>query len=730
MLKPKIIKEHITNNYNKIFKDISQKRIFWGLVFCIILMFIVGTSTMPDQVNAEVGQPSPMDFDAPMSINFESQILTSIKKQEAADSVDPVYRTDEIVVQELQERMNSYFSIIRNVRNYADNEEIDKAEELRSQLGLDLASGMYDYLLTMSEEHFERIHNEAIQVVERHMFQGALPADIEDVANANLTKQSILDAIALLNIYDSSRSFLSAFIGSIEFIDYIVYDAVTTDELREIEMEKVEPVMIHLARNQRIVGQGVIITEEHREALEAVGFLTTGNPAIPILGIVLLVLIGFGLVIMYLYQYRPSILQKESRIILLGLLIVSILLISNTVTAINIASEYSGLIAYAVPVAAGAMLIAILFDGKLSMFITTIIAILIGIMNNLELQFALVAFAGGFAGIYSVSKLSQRSDLVKASIYIIGANVTTILALGLILNYSLSMLSVALLLGVISGILSSVLTIGTLPFWEAVFRVTTSLKLLELSNPNQPLLKRLLLEAPGTYHHSIVVGNMAEAAADAVGADALLARVGALYHDVGKVKRAYFFIENQFANENPHDKLAPSLSTLIITSHIKDGIELAKEHGLPDNIIDIISQHHGNSLVSFFYHKANEGSSGDVLQEDDFRYDSPKTKTKEAAIVMLADAIEAGVRSIQKPTPNKIEAFARKIIKEKLEDGQLEECDLTFKELDTITHSFVKILTGIFHSRIEYPEPENVLQEMERGKADGDNGGICKQSAG
>ena len=723
MLKPNIIKEHIMNNYNKIFKDISQKRIFWGVVFCIVLMFIVGMSTMPDQANVEVGQPSPMDFDAPMSITFESQLQTSIKKQEAADSVEPVYRTDESVIQDLQERIDGYFSIIRNVRNYAYNEEVDKAAELRSQLGLDLASGMYDYLLTMSEEHLERIHSEAIQVVERHMFQGTLPADI-DLTNADLTKQSILDAIALLNIDDSSRNFLSAFIGSIEFIDSIVYDSAVTDELREAEMEKIEPVMIHLARGQRIVGQGVIITEEHREALEAVGFLSTGNPAIPILGVVLLVLIGFGLVVIYLYQYRPSILQKESRLILLGLLVISILLISNAVTAINIGAEYSSLIAYAVPVAAGAMLIAILFDGKLAMFITIIIAILVGVMNNLELQFVLVAFAGGFAGIYSVSKLSQRSDLVKASIYIIGANVTTILALGLILNYSLSMLSVALLLGVISGILSSVLTIGTLPFWETVFRVTTSLKLLELSNPNQPLLKRLLLEAPGTYHHSIVVGNMAEAAADAVGADALLARVGAIYHDVGKVKRAYFFIENQFANENPHDKLAPSLSTLIITSHIKDGIDLAKEHGLPDNIIDIISQHHGNSLVSFFYHKATEGSQDDAYQEDDFRYDNPKPKTKEAAIVMLADAIEAGVRSIQKPTPNKIETFARKIIKEKLEDGQLEECDLTFKELDTITQSFVKILTGIFHSRIEYPEPENVLQEMEGGNADGDNGDV------
>ena len=728
MLKTRVVKQHIMNIYNTLLKDISQKRIFWGVAFCIVLMFIVGMSTVPDQHHAQVGQPSPVDFDAPRSINFISQLETSIRKQEAADSVEPIYRNDESVLQELQESIDGYFSTIRNVRNYEiteemDPEEIDKVEKLKTQLELGLEDEIYNHLLTMSEAQLERIHNEASQIVGQYM-QRVLPEAVEP------TKQSILGAITLLDIDNSSRIFLSMLIENMEFRGNWIYDPITTSGLREAAIEGVEPVEVHLARNERIVGQGVILTEEHIERLEAVGLLTTTNPAVPLFGVMLLVLIGFGLVIMYLYQYRPNILQKEQLLILLGLLVISTLLISNAVTAINIGmgAEYSTLIAYAVPVAAGAMLIAILFDGKFAMFITTLIAILIGVMNNLELQFALVAFAGGLAGIYSVSQLSQRSDLMKASIYIIGANITTILALGLILDYSLSMLSIALMLGVINGILSSVLTIGTLPFWETVFRATTSVKLLELSNPNQPLLRRLLLEAPGTYHHSVVVGNMAETAADAVGANALLARVGANYHDIGKVKRPYFFIENQFANENPHDKLAPTLSTLIITSHLKDGIELAKEHGLSDNIIDIISQHHGNSLVSFFYHKANEGNTGEIFPENNFRYDSPKPKTKEAAIVMLADSIEAGVRSIQKPTPNKIEAFVRKIIKEKLEDGQLEECDLTFRELDTISQSFVKILTGIFHSRIEYPE--NVLKEIEGGEIDGDNGDICKQSSG
>lgn len=721
MLKTKVIKEYIRNSYNIVFKDISQKRIFWGVLFVIALILILGMSVMPDQVNVQVGQPSPKDFEAPRSIIYESHFLTSVKRQEAADKVEDIYRTEERVLREIQEGINNYFSLIQSIRSNEDIKGEEKVELLKSELQFDLMDEVYNETLSISDSQLEGIQNDIIQIVTQYMLPGVLQVDID------LTKKNIQDAITLLNADAAAKSFLSAMIEATEFRGNRIYDPISTIELREKAVERVESVMVQLTKNQKIVGKGEIVTPENLEALERLGILTSSNPALPLLGVILLVLIFCGSIIMYLYQYRPSILENESLIVLIGLLVISTLLISNAVSSINIGinAEFSTLVAYVAPVAAGSMLIAILFEGKLSMFITTLLAILIGIMNGVELQFSLVAFVGGAAGIYSVSKLSQRSDLVKASLYIVGANVVTILALGLMLNYSLPMLSISVLLGIINGILSSVLTIGTLPFWETAFGITTSVKLLELSNPNQPLLRRLLLEAPGTYHHSVVVGNMAEAAADAVGADTLLTRVGANYHDIGKVKRPYFFIENQLTSENPHDKLAPTLSTLIITAHIKDGVELAREQGLPESIIEIISQHHGNSVISFFYHKAKESGLGEICQEDDFRYDNPKPRTKEAAIVMLADTIEAGVRSIQKPTPNKIEVFVRKIIKDKLEDGQLGECDLTFRELDTIAQSFVKILTGIFHSRIEYPE--NVLKEMERGK---NNGGICKQPTG
>jgi putative nucleotidyltransferase with HDIG domain len=262
----------------------------------------------------------------------------------------------------------------------------------------------------------------------------------------------------------------------------------------------------------------------------------------------------------------------------------------------------------------------------------------------------------------------------------------------------------------VGGILSAVLTIGTLPFLEATFDIITPIKLLELSNPNQPLLRRLLIEAPGTYYHSILVGNLAEAAAEEIGANSLLCRIGAYYHDIGKLKRPYFFKENQITKDNPHNKITPNLSTLIITSHVKDGVDLATKNKLPSSVINIIREHHGNTLVAYFYHKAMNSEVAEAVTEDKFRYNFPRPQSKEAAIVMLADSVEAYIRSLTEPTQNQVEQGVRKIIKDKLQDEQLDKTDLTLKDLDLVVKAFVKVLAGIFHDRIEYPETIKDIQ--------------------
>jgi len=254
-----------------------------------------------------------------------------------------------------------------------------------------------------------------------------------------------------------------------------------------------------------------------------------------------------------------------------------------------------------------------------------------------------------------------------------------------------------------------------LPYLEHLFGLVTPIKLLELSSPSHPLLRRLQIEAPGTYHHSIVVANLAEAAAESIGADSLLVRVGAYYHDIGKVRRPVFFVENQIGVENPHEKMAPSLSALTVLAHVRDGIEYAREQRLPEAVIRFIPEHHGTSLITYFYHQAME--RGDVVDEEGFRYEGPKPQSRESAILMIADAVEGAVRSMPRPTPDRIEQVVRRIIRERLEDGQLDECDLTFRDLDVIAQTFTRLLAGMFHPRVEYPDLERDLRGRRQVRA-------------
>jgi hypothetical protein len=269
--------------------------------------------------------------------------------------------------------------------------------------------------------------------------------------------------------------------------------------------------------------------------------------------------------------------------------------------------------------------------------------------------------------------------------------------------------------------------LGLLPSLESLFDITTNFKLLELSNLHQPILRQLILVAPGTYHHSIVLGTLAEAAAEAVGANSLLVRVSACYHDIGKIKKPAYFIENQMEALNRHDKLSPSMSSLIVTSHVKDGVELARESKLPAPIIDIIRQHHGTSLITFFYQKAKDAENTRLaeVREEEYRYTGPKPQTKEAAIVMLADAVEAASKTLTDPTPARVQGMVERIINNIFVDGQLEECDLTLRDLHQIAKAFVRILTGIFHHRVDYPG----FNFEDWGDKRGDNGDFGQKSA-
>jgi putative nucleotidyltransferase with HDIG domain len=448
---------------------------------------------------------------------------------------------------------------------------------------------------------------------------------------------------------------------------------------------------------------------EHINLMRDVGLLKTGRDYAALAGRTLLVLAMAALMIVYLHQNRLRILENNALLGLLGSVVLTVLLLGRLFSMPAWPEAV-----YLNPSALVGLLLTLLIDAKVASMAAVVTAVLLGVISGFSWPVGTLALVGGLTAVLSVTKVSQRGDLMRAGFIVGGANVLLMMALGLASKDT--GLIVNSYLGLISGVLASIVAIGVLPYLESAFKITSSIRLLELSNPNHPLLRRLMLEAPGTYHHSILVGNLAEAAAEAVGADGLLARVGAHYHDIGKLKRPYFFVENQVGKDNPHDKIAPSLSTLIVTSHVKDGLELAGEYKLPDVVTQFIAQHHGTDLVRFFYHRATEASEDNTVEEKDFRYPGPKPRGKEVAIVSLADAVEAAVRSLSKPTPGKIEGLVRKIIKDRLNSGQLDESDLTFQDMDRIANAFVKVIMGMFHTRVEYPE-KITKEEIEGKKA-------------
>ncbi len=493
----------------------------------------------------------------------------------------------------------------------------------------------------------------------------------------------------------------------------LVLDKVKLNKLQSQVRMNMPPVIRE--QNELIIAKNQVVTANDIDILKELHFIADESNRLKVffsLSFFVVLMIGLGWA--YVYRFYPKLFQQERMVYLLLLLILLVVGLIKAFSLINLDS-----LPYLAPISLAAMLVAILVDSQLAMAITIMIGLLGGIIGDYNLALTIFYVGSGLVSVLSVNHFHRQWDLVRSGLILAVFNGIMVVLLNLLFSTKFSY--EAVLLAAANGIFSAILAIGILPFVEHIFRITTPIRLLELANPSHPLLRRLQIEAPGTYHHSIMVGNLAEAAAQGIGADTLWVRVGSYYHDIGKIKRPYFFVENQFAQENPHEKLNPSLSTLVITYHVKEGADIAREHGLPDKLIEIIEQHHGTDLVRYFYQKATESlqDERETLIEEDFRYEGPKPQSKEAVLVMLADSVEAAVRALPKPTPAKIEALIQKIIGERLEDGQFDESNLTLKDLNQIKNGFMKVLAGLYHTRIEYPE--KVLKEMENKKAHGNS---------
>jgi len=416
------------------------------------------------------------------------------------------------------------------------------------------------------------------------------------------------------------------------------------------------------------------------------------------LGVFLLVLLEAATLSLLLHRFNRTRTPALDNNLLLALVV--LLVGTTTVARLLIIPPLS---AYIIPVAALGMVVTVVLNARSALLLVALTSLNIGLLTDLDMRYALVALLVGALSLYLVSRVAQRGAILGAGAAAMGLAAFTIFSVEVFTEASLGEALQASAWGLANGFLAGVLTVILLQIMETVFNLTTPLRLLELANPAHPLLKKLMQVAPGTYNHSIIMGNLAEAAAEAIGADPLLARVGAYYHDIGKTVRPEYFVENQIYVDNPHDELSPSLSKLAITAHVRDGEHLGKVYGLPAPVIGIIKQHHGTSVLAYFYHKAQEAAK-DQVYEESYRYEEQKPRSKEAAIIMLADSLEAAVRTMENPTRRKIQGLIQEIIKQKIQDGQLDESELTQSDLHRIEESFDLSLLGLVGHRIRYPE--------------------------
>ncbi|HZK43828.1 MAG TPA: HDIG domain-containing protein [Syntrophomonadaceae bacterium] len=678
-------------------------------------MVILVSNFTPNQVSFRPDEVARRNIQSNINAIIIDEQETAELKNQATNRVQKVYQEDKYALSNMISDIDDSFFIINNHLNTDEgNKEqlIDflntTNQEKRFELSLD-TNQLADYLLSINLEDFILLQDATNDIT-----RSLMSKPITEEALTGIYEQAE-QQISNLSYSSEAKEIIKIItINSIR--PNLIFNKEATDKAIKEAKDEVQSVQKTIKAGEIIVREGDRVTAEQISVLEQLGLQRSQGYPLTVFGVIIFVLLTFWLIIEFIRRYYKEIYRNSLQMLLIGLIFIIIILITRFVTVIKLGSqpELNALMGYLAPVAAGSMLLAILLDNRLAYFLTSIMAIYVGLLTDgNQLFYAIVAFISGSVGIFWVHKVNQTSDLAKAGLYIALVNIATITTLSFIGgNVSLDILIVGVIVGAINGILSAVLMIGALPYLESAFSITSMVKLLELSNPNAPLLRRLLLEAPGTYHHSLMVGNLAEASAEAIGANPLLVRVGAYYHDIGKVKRPEYFVENQRGFDNPHAKIAPALSSLIITSHVKEGAELAREANIPQLIIDFIEQHHGTSLARYFYSMALKEDNDGLISEDGFRYEGPKPQSKEVALVMLADSVEAAVRSLKEPTEEAIKEMVDKIIKDKLDDGQLELCDLTFRDLHIISASFCNVLEGIYHKRIEYPAI--VKKELEK----------------
>ncbi len=770
---------------------LRAKMHWWLFALLFILVTLWAAFPMEESrrlVNPDdfkVGEKSQRDVFAQLDVAYYDEIATEKEKQKSLTNVPPVFNLDFQRLADAEEEFN-WVRLARADYTQTDEEKI-AAMKRRFIIGPSDNVGLI--LATASDEQLDVIEKAVIRVLSDILAEGVVAAGnggsfveqtllkidyikpkwerikerleeqtgqaTTDVQIAARIRVSLLDArstppvekeifVEELRVWSEATNAARDMAKEMpEPISTVVkemavdlmrpnleYNAVLTRKRQEDLLSSFPPVGQTISRGDKIIGFGEVITEYTRGKLETISSEQKQAIMRAIPGAVLLAALLACVLVIYLKKYEPTIFSEPRKIVSLNIVILLVLVLEYFaivfLPALKI--ERPG---FLVPAALVPIVVAILTNVQLAIIVTCVTGALVAMLAGVELatslQYFLVILAGGLVAAISAPRARHRRHLMITGVYVAVANVVTILGLGLLTNTSFANLGTNCLMGVVNGIIVSVLAPGLLPIFEYLSRTTTDMELLELADLNQPLLIDLKRKASGSYYHSLAVGQLAETAAEAIGANALLARVGSYYHDIGKVAKPQSFIENQ-QGENVHDTLNPSMSARVIASHVKEGTRLAKEHKLPQIVVDIVQQHHGNTLIGGqrFYQRAMEADRHNTVRPEDYRYPGPKPQTKEAAVVLLADSVESARHAMLNgsPTYSRLGNFVKEIVESKTMDFQLNECDLTLRDINLIADAFVKVLSGMYHTRIEYPKAAEVEPVGVKSIAtEGQNGG-------
>lgn len=709
--------------------------------------------------SARSGDRAMRDIKSPVNLEVVDEISTEEKRRTAENAVPMVFDYDRTALEESYERIYSAFRRMREeMRNTSlskdDFERFDQIKKLfrhkadfEKIVGRKISDQTFEWLieqrfsprvenllmetldrwaqLKISEGVDKMISTGHKEILAREVTRGGrgreAPMLIRDLRDLSREDDLPVERFAPTRNFTANDQRIFA-----EFARSLVSPNMTlnrqeTEMRRQKAREEVLPVVISVKKNQVIVPEGSLIQPIHVTLLNEIENQRSGRnrnfiSLVSSVMFVVMLLVFFS----YLRRFTLNRVRIEGKdVTIMGvvtLMVVAMtkffLFLTNTAfsTAFGSMIPESAFL-FAAPVASGTMLVGLLIvSGEVVWLFSLFLSVVLGLMVDLKFSFMLVTVVGSLAAARGVHGCKRRNDLYLAGVRTGLVNAAMVMLVITISHFGDETFTRQLLwsvpAGLLSGVLSSLVAMMTIPLLETVFNCTTDVKLLELSNLNHPLLKEMIVKAPGTYHHSLVVGSMVEAAAEEIGANPLLAKVMSYYHDIGKTEHAGYFIENQKAGNNPHDNLSPHMSKTILIAHVKDGVEMGLAHKLGKPIIDGIVQHHGTTLIAFFHNRALESQDEDIdsVHEDDFRYPGPKPQFREAALIMLADSIEAASRSLDEPTPVRLQNIVKNIIQRKFMDGQLDECNLTLKDLTIIEESFIRILLGIYHQRIDYPK--------------------------